>query len=152
MASSLARLGAATLLLLACVLAAGLVAKNQVPSQIPIVKSVATIPIQSVEGKDNFAAYCAVCHGSDAKGGGPAAPAMKNAVPDLTTIAGRNRGEFNPVQVQYIIRGLDRTATPEHGVQDMPRWGEVFRAEDPMRSVLRVNNLVTYIRELQVGS
>lgn len=153
MASCLAKSGAATLLLLACVLAVGLVAQDRaVPPQIPAVKSVATIPIQSVEGKDNFDAYCAVCHGPDAKGHGPAAPAMKTAVPDLTKIAERNHGEFNAAQVEYTIRGKDRMMTPEHGVQDMPRWGEVFRAEDPMRALLRINNLVTYVEALQSGT
>lgn len=150
MASGLARSGAATLLL-AWVLAVGPAAQDRaVPSQVPTVKSVATVPIQSVEGKDNFDAYCAVCHGRDAKGHGPAAPAMKCEVPDLTTMAERNHGVFNAALVDYVIRGKDRTATtPAHGVEDMPIWGQVFRTEDPGRSLLRINNLLDYIRGLQ---
>ena len=153
MASCLARSGAATLLLVAWGLTAAPAAQDRpVPSQAPTVRSVATIPIQSVDGKDNFDAYCAVCHGRDGRGHGPAAPAMKSAVPDLTRMAERNHGQFDAVHVEYIIRGKDRTATPAHGVEDMPVWGDVFRAEDPGRSLLRINNLVTYIRALQVGT
>jgi mono/diheme cytochrome c family protein len=152
MVSSLARSGAATLLLLAWLPATGPTALDRAgPLQVPTVKSVAMIPIQSVQGKDNFDAYCAVCHGRDAKGHGPAAPAMKREVPDLTTMAERNRGAFNALAVEYIIRGKGRTATPAHGVEDMPIWGQVFRTEDPARSTLRINNLVTYIQGLQTG-
>ena len=50
--------------------------------------------IASMEGKDLFRAYCASCHGMDAKGNGPVAPALKAPVPDLTTLAKRNRGVF----------------------------------------------------------
>jgi hypothetical protein len=59
--------------------------------------------------------------------GTPAAPAMKVPVPDLTTIAKRSAGKFNATDVEYIIRGTGKTATPAHGVEDMPIWGDVFR-------------------------
>ena len=151
MASSLARTGAATLILLGSVLAIGPAAQDHAtPSQAPTVKSVPATLIQSVDGKDNFDAYCAVCHGSDAKGHGPAAAAMKTEIPDLTTMAERNHGEFNALKVEYIIRGKDRTTTA-HGVEDMPLWGDVFRSEDPGRSLLRIRNLVTYVQGLQTG-
>ncbi len=39
--------------------------------------------IRSVEGPDLFRAYCTSCHGLDARGAGPAAPALKAKVPDL---------------------------------------------------------------------
>ena len=109
----------------------------------------AAVPINSVEGVDNFNAYCAVCHGSDGKGNGPAAPAMKVPVADLTTIAKRNKGRFNPVQVEETIRGTGKTPTPAHGVEEMPIWGEVFRSEDKARSTLRIGNLVMYIESIQ---
>jgi cytochrome c5 len=133
------------------VAAASAARDRAVPSQVPTVKSVAMTPIQSVEGKDNFDAYCAVCHGRDARGHGPAALAMKAAVPDLTTMAERNHGKFDAMQVEYIIQGKGRMSTPAHGVEDMPIWGQVFHPEDPLRTQLRMHNLVTYIRELQVG-
>jgi mono/diheme cytochrome c family protein len=39
-----------------------------------------------------FRSYCAVCHGLDAKGSGPAAPALKMEPADLTTLAKENQG------------------------------------------------------------
>jgi mono/diheme cytochrome c family protein len=115
------------------------------------VKRVPAQPIQSVEGKDNFEAYCAVCHGKMGKGDGPAAPAMKIPVADLTAIAKKNGGKFNAVKVAEMIKGADRDM-PSHGSKDMPIWGPVFRSfsPDPNITALRVNNLVSYIESIQV--
>jgi mono/diheme cytochrome c family protein len=88
-------------------------ATAQTPSaQKPKIKTASAVPIQSVDGADNFHAYCAVCHGADAKGNGPAAPAMKVKVPDLTTFAARHDGKFNDVQVEQIITGVGKTPSP----------------------------------------
>ena len=120
--------------------------------KVPQVKSVAATPINSVDGRENFVAYCAVCHGDDAKGQGPAAPAMKAPVPDLTTIAQRHQGKFSATDVEQIIRGSGKTPTPAHGVEEMPIWGNVFLYEDRARSTLRINNIVKYIQSLQAGT
>ena len=135
-------------LVIACGLIAGASAQTQ-PAQKPKIKMAAAVPINSVEGVDNFNAYCAVCHGQDGKGNGPAAPAMKVPVADLTTIAKRNKGRFNSAQVEETIRGTGKTPTPAHGVEEMPIWGEVFRSEDKARSTLRIGNLVLYIESIQ---
>jgi mono/diheme cytochrome c family protein len=118
-------------------------------TQKPIVKAVSAPPIASIEGKANFDAYCAVCHGSDARGHGPAAPAMKAPVPDLTAYATRHGGKFDRVAVEMAIRQPGAIPTPAHGVEAMPIWGEVFRAEDRARNTLRVQNLVRYLESLQ---
>jgi mono/diheme cytochrome c family protein len=99
-------------------------------------------------------AYCAVCHGKDAKGGGPAAAAMKLPVPDLTTLAGRNGGKFNYFAVEDIIRGTGKDPTKAHGTEDMPVWGPVFTAaiSDTASRTLRIKNLVTYIQSIQQGT
>jgi mono/diheme cytochrome c family protein len=117
----------------------------------PNVKRVTAQPIQSVEGKDNFEAYCAVCHGKSGKGDGPAAPAMKVPVADLTAIAKKNGGTFNAVQVAEMIKGANREM-PSHGSKDMPIWGPVFRSfsADQNIATLRVNNLVDYLKSIQV--
>jgi len=109
-------------------------------------------PISSIEGKDNFEAYCAVCHGHDAKGNGPAAPAMKAAVPDLTTIATRHGGKFDPLAIEYIVRGTGKTETPAHGVEEMPIWGVAFSTGDAAVRTMRIKNLVTYLESIQQPS
>jgi mono/diheme cytochrome c family protein len=115
----------------------------------PKVKSVAAQPIVSIEGPANYAAYCAVCHGAEGRGDGPAAPAMKMPVPDLTTLAQRNDGKFNALAVEQTIRSAGRVASRAHGIDDMPIWGEVFRGEGTQRTTLRIGNLVKYLESIQ---
>ena len=105
--------------------------------------------IQSVEGVDTYKAYCAVCHGSAAKGDGPAATALKKAPADLTTIAKRSSGKFSPTDVEAVIMGQQVMAS--HGSRDMPIWGPVFQSLAPDSSVmkLRVANLVNYLKSIQ---
>jgi mono/diheme cytochrome c family protein len=153
MARSFARVLIAGNLVVACNFVVGVAGQTQPDQQaVPKVKSVTTSPIVSIEGKDNFDAYCAVCHGHDGKGQGPAAPAMKVAVPDLTMIAKRNNGKFDTAHVEYIVRGVGKTSTPAHGVEAMPIWGDVFRSEDRAKAKLRIENLVKYVQSLQVGA
>jgi mono/diheme cytochrome c family protein len=135
---------------MACVLAAGVAAQTPATAEKPKVKAVRAAPIASLEGKDNYDAYCAVCHGATAKGDGPAAPAMKAPVPDLTTIAKRHDGKFDSTNVEMTIRGTGKTATPAHGVESMPVWGDVFNYEDKARAILRVRNLAKYLESIQV--
>jgi mono/diheme cytochrome c family protein len=105
--------------------------------------------IQSVEGADTFAAYCVSCHGTHAKGDGPAATALKKMPADLTTIAKRNGGKFSSSDVEAVIMGANVLAS--HGSRDMPIWGPVFQTLAPDQSFmkLRVSNLVDYIRSIQ---
>ncbi len=105
--------------------------------------------IQSVEGVDTYKAYCAVCHGPQAKGNGPAATALKKVPADLTTIAKRNGGTFSASDVEAVIMGQQVMAS--HGSRDMPIWGPVFRslASDPSFMKLRVQNLVDYLKSIQ---
>jgi hypothetical protein len=62
--------------------------------------------IRSTRGADLFRAYCASCHGRDAKGHGPAAPALKATVPDLTVLAKNNGGRSCPPH--HFGRSCDR--------------------------------------------
>ena len=139
----------AGLVVVAAVLGWTVMTSAQAPKPAPQVKRVAAMPINSVEGRDNFVTYCAVCHGEDGKGHGPAAPAMKAPVPDLTQIARRHKGQFSTTDVEQIIRGTRNTATPAHGVAEMPIWGDVFRNEDRARQTLRIGNLVKYLQSIQ---
>jgi mono/diheme cytochrome c family protein len=122
------------------------------PADKPTIKTAPAVPLASVGGKENFEAYCAVCHGKDGKGQGPAAPAMKVPVPDLTTLAARNKGKFDPAAVEYVVKGTGKTATPAHGVETMPIWGDVFRVEDRGTQILRIGNIVKYVQSLQVAA
>ena len=137
--------------ILAGVLTIGIAASASRDWQKPAPQVVAnsSYPIVSIDGKENFDSYCAVCHGKDAKGHGPAAPAMKAPVPDLTTMARRNGGKFDGTAALYVVRGTGKTATPAHGVEEMPIWGQVFRSGDEGKATLRIKNLVEYLERIQ---
>jgi mono/diheme cytochrome c family protein len=118
----------------------------------PTIKKVPAQAITSLEGKDNFQEYCAVCHGKDAQGKGPAAPALKTPPADLTTIAKRRQGKFPSLEVREIIEGNRQLSA--HGDREMPMWGSVFRSigagMGDQTPVMRVQNLVKYVESLQV--
>lgn len=101
-----------------------------------------------IAGHETFAAYCAVCHGADARGQGPAAPALKMPVPDLTTLSKR-QGGFNAIQLEHTIMGTDKMPVA-HGTLAMPIWGPIFTStNDPPVVKLRVKNLVDHLQSLQ---
>ncbi len=101
-------------------------------------------------GKAMFDAYCASCHGIDGKGHGPAAPAMKSPVPDLTMLAKSNGGKYPGFSVTEVLRVTKPLAA--HGSNQMPVWGPVFsqvsRHDDAVVQQ-RIHNLNTYIESLQ---
>ncbi len=112
------------------------------------------VPITSAplnSGKEMFKSYCAVCHGVDGTGNGPAASAMKTSPMNLTVLAKNNHGQYPASHVAAVIRG--QAATPSHGSQDMPIWGQLFSSisqghEGQVQQ--RITNLVNYIETVQV--
>jgi mono/diheme cytochrome c family protein len=106
--------------------------------------------IESMEGKDLYAAYCASCHGLDGSGNGPVAPALKAALPDLRTITRRNSGVFPKEELEKMILGT-KDSRVAHGSADMPVWGPVFRKveNDKDYGLVRVRRVVDFVVSLQ---
>lgn len=106
-------------------------------------------PTASVNGVDLFKEYCAVCHGNDARGTGPAADALKKRPADLTQLARKNGGNFPELHVMNFIKGDDVVAA--HGSRDMPIWGTIFASLSPNQDLVevRVYNLLKYIEGVQ---
>ena len=104
--------------------------------------------IQSVKGPDLFRAYCASCHGIDAKGTGPAAPALKASVPDLTLLQAksravsrgtRTRSDRGPASCCSTWFPRNANLGPHfHQVEGDQDWGNV-----------RLENLVKYLASIQ---
>jgi mono/diheme cytochrome c family protein len=130
-------------LVLTCLVLAGLGAS---PQALP--KGKLERPAPMVKGSDLFANYCAVCHGSDAKGNGPLAPRLKAMPADLTVLARSNGGRFPSEQVRRAIAGDDVTS---HGTRTMPVWGPIFRQiqSDQVPANVRLENLVKYVESIQ---
>lgn len=106
--------------------------------------------INSIRGDNLFKAYCASCHGDDARGNGPMAAWLKVVPPDLTRIAVRNGGKFPLARVDRIISGEE--ALPSgHGTRAMPVWGPVFSqvTRDQDLGRVRIDNLARYLRDIQ---
>lgn len=104
-------------------------------------------------GHDYFETYCAACHGTDAKGSGPAAAALSEPPPDLTRIAERRGGAFPMVELAALIDG--RASPRAHGSREMPVWGEQFAQEVPQEAqqseIVRgkVLMLLVYLQSIQ---
>ena len=114
----------------------------------PAIKEVPIAPTSAASGDEMYKAYCAVCHGNDGKGGGPAAAAMKVPPPDLTTLAKNNGGKFPATKVYVAISGDFSFAA--HGSPKMPIWGQVFRqTKGSSDSMLRVSNLTNHVASMQ---
>jgi len=116
------------------------------------IKQVPANPTNPASGAQMFKEYCAVCHGQDAKGNGPAAVALKKTPSDLTTITARNNGKFPQLHIYSVIQG--DPDLPSHGSKDMPVWGTVFQSMGRGSSAsadvqLRISNLTEYIKKLQ---
>jgi cytochrome c len=72
-------------------------------------------------GQIEFLLNCAACHGTDAKGSGPQSAKLHIKPVDLTVLAKRNHGRFDPGAVYQMIDG--RNARLSHHSAEMPIWG-----------------------------
>ena len=112
------------------------------------IKRVPAKPTTSISGKSLFHEYCAVCHGDDGKGAGPAASALKQPPGDLTWFARNNSGKFPEERFLRIINGSE--AVTAHGTQDMPIWGTIFSNSGNLSlTQLRVHALLEFVEQMQ---
>lgn len=108
----------------------------------------------------DFMSWCGPCHGRSAKGGGPVAPSLKTALPDLTQLQERAGGTFPEDMVRQRIDGRDLPGA--HGTSEMPVWGYWFTLHETAAGLLqedrdtaekevqkRITRLVEYLKTLQ---
>lgn len=121
----------------------------------PFTAAAQTLPLagsqQAVAGGELFRTYCAVCHGSGARGDGPLASSMMRKPADLTEIAKRNGGVFPS---ELVFRTIDgKKPVRGHGGPDMPVWGDAFaRSRDggsEERVKQMIDSLVNYLESIQ---
>ncbi len=114
------------------------------------IKYVPVKPTSPASGQEMYTAYCAVCHGKEGKGNGPAAEALKVPPPDLTILARKNLNNYPYDRVRNAIVGDVRL--PTDGAKEMPGWGELFWCMSQGHSSevqLRINNLNKRIESMQ---
>ena len=113
-------------------------------------KKVEKGPIKQTPASDAgkmFDTYCAVCHGKEGKGNGPAAGSLTKVPADLTKLAARNGGKFPEVKVRRYIEGLDEVSA--HGSRDMPMWGDLFKSLNRDTAAIRIEALAQYLKAMQ---
>ena len=105
---------------------------------------------QRYSGNGDYQAYCASCHGVEARGDGMIAKSLKKRPADLTQLSKRNNGVYPEEKVFKTIDGRKGSA---HGDSDMPVWGDVFakatESAGAENTALRIDTLVKYIETLQ---
>ena len=115
-------------------------------------KQVKMVPAQSTnawKGDDLYREFCAVCHGVDGTGSGPAADALKVKPSNLTQISRQSNGKFPAMHMQRVVSGDD--VVQAHGNRDMPTWGNTFKdiSANSTFAEMRVNALVDYLKTIQ---
>jgi mono/diheme cytochrome c family protein len=115
-----------------------------------VIQHTAVQSTSPASGKEMYTTYCAVCHGTDGKGGGPAASALKTPPSDLTVLSKNNGGKFPALKVMSTIGG--ESGVSAHGSREMPVWGSLFwnmshghEGEVQQREA----NLTKYVESLQ---
>ena len=131
---------------MAAVVAVSLSFADQTQSKlvIPVNKTAPT------NGQQMFKSYCAPCHGTDGRGNGPAASALKVQPTDLTALSRSNHGKFPDTHVVAVLQfGSD---VPAHGSASMPVWGPILgnmNRTHAQEKQLRISNLSRYLETIQ---
>lgn len=107
------------------------------------------------DGRRLYLQYCASCHGTSARGDGPAADALATRPPDLTRLAQRYG---SPLPVERLAEFIDgRADVRAHGSRQMPVWGEKLYAgpRDPTLPVEKARRgtielIVAYLASIQM--
>jgi len=107
----------------------------------------------AARGRQLFGAYCADCHGPQARGDGPLAASLPKRPADLTQIAARNGDLFIADAVASYIDG--RKLVEAHGPREMPVWGrELDDRNASLESEMQlspdmIESIVTFLRTVQ---
>lgn len=105
-------------------------------------------------GAEDFASFCAACHGAWGTGDGVAAAALAKKPADLTRLSAGNGGRFPTARVMSKIYGY--TGQPADAL--MPDFGSLLEGETvlydtgdgiPTPTPLRLVQLAEHVRALQ---
>lgn len=115
----------------------------------------AALSQDAAEGEALFLHHCATCHGIEATGNGPTAPALILQPANLTLLSVKNDGRFPTFRVVARIDGRDPLVA--HG-SPMPVYGDFFEGKgvalpdasgQPIMTSQPIVDLVAYLGTLQ---
>lgn len=110
---------------------------------------------QKTTGAQDYADYCAACHGPAGKGDGDAAAGLAKKPADLTTLAARNKGSFPTTKVMAQIWGY----AGKKGKGVMPDFAPLLEGDTvpydggdgiATPTPIRLVELAEYLKTLQV--
>ena len=110
---------------------------------------------QKTTGADDYADYCAACHGGSGKGDGEAAAGLSKKPADLSKLAARNHGAFPTTKVMAQIWGY----AGKKGEGVMPDFAPLLEGETvpydggdgiATPTPIRLVELAEYLKTLQV--
>jgi hypothetical protein len=104
-----------------------------------------------MDGHFLFDTYCAPCHGTDGRGNGAVALALKTSPPDLSTLTANHGGTFPRLRVEQFVTDGTGGLGSAHGVRRMPTWGPMFwtLAPSDARTKDRIASVVAYVETIQ---
>jgi mono/diheme cytochrome c family protein len=85
---------------------------------------------EAPSGAEDFATFCAACHGAGGKGDGPAAAGLERKPADLTGLSARNGGAFPGTRVMAKIWGYTGVNPGDTaGGSPMPEFGPLLQGD-----------------------
>ncbi len=96
---------------------------------LPLALSACVEP-EAPTGAEDFATYCAACHGTSGRGDGPAAAGLDRKPADLTGLVARNGGAFPGTAVMAKIWGYTGVSPGSRdGGSPMPQFGPLLQGD-----------------------
>ncbi|MGL4237925.1 c-type cytochrome [Tabrizicola sp.] len=90
----------------------------------------ACVEREAPTGREDFATFCAACHGASGRGDGPAAAGLDRKPADLTGLSARNGGVFPGTAVMAKIWGYTGVSPGDRdGGSPMPEFGPLLQGE-----------------------
>lgn len=93
---------------------------------LPLVLAACMGPDDAPTGKEDYATYCAACHGSTGKGNGAGAEGLAQRPTDLTQLAASNGGTFPGTAVMAKIWGYTGGKDTD---SPMPEFGPLLQGD-----------------------
>jgi mono/diheme cytochrome c family protein len=118
----------------------------------------ACVEREAPTGAEDYATYCAACHGASGKGNGPAAEGLAKRPADLTRLAARNGGTFPGTAVMAKIWGYTGVTPGKPSGSPMPEFGPLLQGDlvpydggDGIQTPtpVRLIQIAEYLRTLQ---
>lgn len=118
----------------------------------------ACVEREAPTGAEDYASFCAACHGPGGRGDGPAAAGLAKRPVDLTRLSAQNGGAFPGTRVMAKIWGYTGVSPDRATGSPMPEFGPLLQGDlvpydggDGIQTPtpVRLAQLAEFVRSLQ---